>query len=205
MSAADSAVSGQMLIKPLESGNAVSLEGRRLRLLGWRRNCRRVPADDYPPWEKRSTLSRAPPGSALGPGTCGSGGSVGSRRAVSVADLPGVQPGDPGGWVGWLLLSAVGVVLFLRLEQARLYGPGPRYPLAHHGGRLLALTIAGVVLVLGSGILALCLIWHRLRTTAPADDWNWPRLASRQASCSGPGKGLPRSCSHSAWRLELSH
>ena len=90
------------------------------------------------------------------------------------------RPATRWGWVGWFLLSAVVMVLFLKLEQARLYGPGPRYPLAHHGGRLLALTIAGVVLVLGSGILALCLIWHRLRTTAPPDGWNWP-AAGKQA------------------------
>jgi hypothetical protein len=82
--------------------------------------------------------------------------------------------------VGWLLLSAVVVVLFVRLEGAGLYGPGPRYPLAHHGGRILALTIAGVVLVLGPGILALCLIWQRLRAPAPPDGWNWP-AAGKQA------------------------
>jgi hypothetical protein len=90
------------------------------------------------------------------------------------------SPATPWGWAGWVSISAVVAVLFLRLEQARLYGPGPRYPLAHHGGRLLAVTIAGVVLVLESGILAMCLIWQRLRATAPPDDWNWP-AAGKQA------------------------
>ena len=115
------------------------------------------------------------------------------------------SPATRWGWVGWLLLSAVVVVLFVRLERAGLYGPGPRYPLPHHSGRILALTIAGVVLVLGPGILALCrsgsgFARRRLLMAGPG-----PPLASRQASCSGPGKGLPRSCSHSAWRWELSH
>jgi hypothetical protein len=89
------------------------------------------------------------------------------------------SPATPWGWAGWVSISAVVAVLFLRLEQARLYGPGPRYPLAHHGGRLLALTIAGVVLVLESGILAMCLIWQRLRATAPPEDWNWPAAGSQ--------------------------
>ena len=90
------------------------------------------------------------------------------------------SPATKWGWVGWLLLSAVVVVLFVRLERAGLYGPAPKYPLAHHGGRILTLTIAGVALVLGPGILALCLIWQRLRTTAPADGWSWP-AAGKQA------------------------
>ena len=90
------------------------------------------------------------------------------------------SPATKWGWVGWLLLSAVVVVLFVRLERAGLYGPAPKYPLAHHGGRILTLTIAGVTLVLGPGILALCLIWQRLRTTARADGWSWP-AAGKQA------------------------
>lgn len=90
------------------------------------------------------------------------------------------KPATRWGWVGWLLLSAVVVVLFVRLERAGLYGPGPRYPLAHHGGRILALTIAGVVLVLGPGILAMCLIWQRLRTMPSPDGANWP-AAGQQA------------------------
>lgn len=90
------------------------------------------------------------------------------------------RPATRWAWVGWLLLGAVVVALFVRLERANLYGSGPRYPLAHHGGRILALTIAGVVLVLGPGILALCLIWQRLRTMVPPDGGNWP-AAGKQA------------------------
>ena len=105
---------------------------------------------------------------------------MGSRRAVPVAALPGVQPGDLAG-LGGLALAQCGRSAVVR--EARTSGAvwaGSRYPLAHHGGRILALTIAGVVLVLGPGILAMCLIWQRLRTTAPPDGANWP-AAGKQA------------------------
>ncbi len=41
------------------------------------------------------------------------------------------RPASWRGWVGWLLLSAVVVLLFVRLERAGLYGPvqGIRWPI----------------------------------------------------------------------------
>jgi hypothetical protein len=99
--------------------NAVNLEGRRLRLLGWRCNCRRVPADDYPPWEKRSTLAR-PQAQLWVLALAVQAGLWAAVAPFLWRTCREFSPATRWGWVGWLLLSAVVVVLFLRLEQARL-------------------------------------------------------------------------------------
>lgn len=105
---------------------------------------------------------------------------MGSRRAVSVADLPGVQPGDPVGLGGLALAQCgrSGAVLEARTGEAvwarskvsagSSWRAPPRADYRRGG------------LGSGIGILALCLIWHRLRTTTPPDHWNWP-AAGKQA------------------------
>jgi hypothetical protein len=85
-------------------------------------------------------------------------------------------------WAAWLLLSAAGIVLLVALARAGVYGPAPSYPLAHHAGRIGVLTIVGLIL-LGPGLLAMCLIWQRLRTTVPPksgpDGADWPAAAGQ--------------------------
>src|SRR5215469_7593787 len=82
-------------------------------------------------------------------------------------------PATRRGWVAGLLLSAAALVLIAAFARAGVYGPAPRYPLAYHGGRITVLTITALIL-LGPGVLAMCLIWQRLRATAAPDGAAWP-------------------------------